>query len=169
MRQSSASSSMLALQEVADIVFSATRASSDTRLLRSKVGQMIATALQAMTEASCKTLRRRVGQRLRRKLGRILMQEEFEQAVAIYKRYEDDQLNEAEDTAQHENSVTSGEEMSSMSPQGHYQRLHESSRCADPESPRHPSRRSQCRWFQYTSLGIGFLSVHPDVGASAVE
>eukprot|EP00438_Fugacium_kawagutii_P025964 Skav210741 [mRNA] locus=scaffold2652:240879:243351:+ [translate_table: standard] len=47
-------------------------------------------------------------------------------AVAIYKRYEDDQLNEAEetvpvlsrlDTAQHENSVTSGEEMSSMSPQ----------------------------------------------------
>lgn len=86
-------------------MFSANRASNETRLLRSKVCQMIGKALQAMADASCKTLRRRVGQRLRRKLGRILMQEEFEQALAIYKHYEDELLNETE--AQSEASVLS--------------------------------------------------------------
>lgn len=96
---------MSTLQEVSGIVFSANRASNETRLLRSKVCQMIGKALQAMADASCKTLRRRVGQHLRRKLGRILMQEEFEQALAIYKHYEDELLNETE--AQSEASVLS--------------------------------------------------------------
>lgn len=109
MRQNPASSSAVSstslVQEVSGIAFSANRATSETRLLRSKVCQMIQTALQAMADASCKTLRRRVGQRLRRKLGRILMQEEFEQALTIYKHYEDEILNETE--AQSEASALS--------------------------------------------------------------
>jgi len=101
MRQASPENSlMFNVQEVSDIVFSSNRASNETRLLRSKVCQMIGTSLQAMADASCKTLRRRVGQRLRRKLGRILMQEEFEQALAIYKRYEDELLSEDPDSLQ---------------------------------------------------------------------
>lgn len=118
MRQNPASSSAFSstslVQEVSGIAFSANRSSSETRLLRSKVCQMIQTALQAMADASCKTLRRRVGQRLRRKLGRILLQEEFEQALTIYKHYEDEILNETE--AQSEASLLSVLPEASSSP-----------------------------------------------------
>ncbi|CAK9022416.1 unnamed protein product [Durusdinium trenchii] len=93
---------MLSTEEVMCINFSAARGSDETRLLRSKVCQMITTALEAMHEATCKTLRRRVGQRLRRKLGRILKQEEFEQALAIYKRYEDNLDDLPEDAQESE-------------------------------------------------------------------
>ncbi|CAJ1342488.1 unnamed protein product [Effrenium voratum] len=79
-----------------EIQFCPTRGSNEIRLLQSKAGRgrRFLGAVAAFT-----ALRRRVGQRLRRKLGRLLMQEEFEQVMAIYKVHEDSLAQEEEDVS----------------------------------------------------------------------
>ena len=66
------------------INFAASRGSSEVLLLQSKVERILEVAVEAVENARSKTLRRRVGQRLRKKLSKVLHQEEFEQALAIF-------------------------------------------------------------------------------------
>jgi len=66
------------------ITFAASRGNTEVRLLQKKVQQILDAAIEALVNASCKSLRRRVGQRLRKKLGKVLHQEEFEQALVIF-------------------------------------------------------------------------------------
>ncbi|CAE7387959.1 unnamed protein product [Symbiodinium necroappetens] len=70
------------------INFAASRGSSEVLLLQSKVERILAVAIEAVENARSKALRRRVGQRLRKKLSKVLHQKEFEQAVAIFMQKE---------------------------------------------------------------------------------
>mmetsp|Transcript_70114 Transcript_70114/g.97492 ORF Transcript_70114/g.97492 Transcript_70114/m.97492 type:complete len:164 (+) Transcript_70114:79-570(+) len=61
---------------------------SHIRLCKSNVGRLTAAAVAAMTETTCSSSKRRIRQRLHKKLGSILTKAEFAEAVEVLKDLE---------------------------------------------------------------------------------
>ncbi|CAE6967350.1 unnamed protein product [Symbiodinium sp. CCMP2592] len=66
------------------ITISTSRGNNEVRLLHKKVQQNLDAATEAVVNGFCKSLRRRVGQRLRKKLRKALQKEEFEQSLVVF-------------------------------------------------------------------------------------